>query len=96
MNNVSASQAENYYEKDDYYTQGSTETECQKDAKWLGKGAVALGLVGTVDKPTFQKLLQGQSPEGKVLQGRRIDPAKHRLYFFCSQGSVNRRADSAR
>ncbi|MEO0535915.1 MAG: MobF family relaxase, partial [Cyanobacteria bacterium P01_A01_bin.123] len=92
MSNVSASQAENYYEKDDYYTQGPTETESQGDAKWFGKGAAALGLVGAVDKPTFQKLLQGQSPQGQSLHGRRIDPAKHRAatdYTFSAPKAVS-------
>ncbi|MEO0488330.1 MAG: MobF family relaxase [Cyanobacteria bacterium J06659_2] len=92
MSNVSASQAENYYEKDDYYTQGSTESESQGDAKWFGQGAAALSLVGAVDKPTFQKLLQGQSPNGKPLQGRRIDPAKHRAatdYTFSAPKAVS-------
>ena len=35
--NVSAAQAENYYEKDDYYTQGDPNQ--QSDSHWQGKGA---------------------------------------------------------
>ncbi|MEO0988924.1 MAG: MobF family relaxase, partial [Cyanobacteria bacterium J06639_14] len=92
MSNVSASQAENYYEKDDYYTRGSDESENRGDAKWFGKGAAALGLVSAVDKPTFQKLLQGQSPQGQSLHGRRIDPAKHRAatdYTFSAPKGVS-------
>ena len=35
--NVSAAQAENYYERDDYYTQG--DPDLQSDTRWQGKGA---------------------------------------------------------
>ena len=47
--NVSAAQAENYYEKDDYYTQG--DPDLQSDSQWQGNGAEKLGLNGAVDKP---------------------------------------------
>ena len=46
--NVSAAQAENYYEKDDYYTQG--DPDLQSDSQWQGNGAEKLGLEGAVDK----------------------------------------------
>ena len=42
--NVSAAQAENYYEKDDYYTQG--DPDLQSDSQWQGNGAEKLGLEG--------------------------------------------------
>ena len=88
--NVSAAQAENYYEKDDYYTQGDPDLE--SDSQWQGKGAAQLHLSGPVDKQTFQQLLHGQTPEGKNLHGRRIDPTKHRAatdYTFSAPKSVS-------
>ena len=33
--NVSAAQAENYYERDDYYTQG--DPDLQSDSQWQGQ-----------------------------------------------------------
>ncbi len=88
--NVSAAQAENYYEKDDYYTQG--DLDLQSDSQWQGKGAEQLHLSGPVDKQTFQQLLHGQTPDRKNLHGRRIDPTKHRAatdYTFSAPKSVS-------
>ena len=62
--NVSAAQAENYYEKDDYYTQGDPDLE--SDTKWHGQGAQTLHLEGPVDKQQFQQLLHGQTPDRKI------------------------------
>ncbi|MEM6867564.1 MAG: MobF family relaxase [Cyanobacteria bacterium P01_C01_bin.121] len=88
--NVSAAQAANYYEKDDYYTQGDPDLE--SDSQWQGKGAAQLHLSGPVDKQTFQQLLHGQTPAGNNLHGRRIDPTKHRAatdYTFSAPKSVS-------
>ena len=88
--NVSAAQAENYYEKDDYYTQGDPDLE--SDTKWQGTGAQNLNLEGPVDKQQFQQLLHGQTPDGKPLHNRKIDPAKHRAatdYTFSAPKSVS-------
>ena len=60
--NVSAAQAGNYYEKDDYYTQGDPDLE--SDSQWQGNGAAKLNLQGPIDKATFQQLLHGQTPDG--------------------------------
>ncbi|NJM99454.1 MAG: relaxase domain-containing protein [Phormidesmis sp. RL_2_1] len=50
--NLSAAQAENYFVKDDYYTE-----EAQHEASfWWGKGAGILGLTGTVEKAVFGKI----------------------------------------
>ncbi|MEL6456092.1 MAG: MobF family relaxase, partial [Cyanobacteria bacterium J06623_5] len=88
--NVSAAQAENYYEKDDYYTQG--DPDLQSDSQWQGNGATQLGLTGAVDKQTFQQLLHGQTPDGKSLHSKRINPEKHRAatdYTFSAPKSVS-------
>ena len=88
--NVSAAQAENYYEKDDYYTQG--DPDLQSDSQWQGKGAESLYLEGAVDKAIFQQLLHGQTPDGKSLHSKAINPAKHRAatdYTFSAPKSVS-------
>ncbi|MFK8185747.1 MAG: MobF family relaxase [Phormidesmis sp.] len=88
--NVSAAQAENYYEKDDYYTQGDPDLEA--DTKWLGVGAQNLHLTGPVDKHQFQQLLHGQTPTGANLHSRKIDPTNHRAatdYTFSAPKSVS-------
>ena len=88
--NVSAAQAENYYEKDDYYTQG--DPDLQSDSQWQGKGAESLGLSGAVDKSAFQQLLHGQTPDGKSLHSKAINPENHRAatdYTFSAPKSVS-------
>ena len=88
--NVSAAQAENYYEKDDYYTQG--DPDLQSDSQWQGNGAESLGLSGAVDKTAFQQLLHGQTPDGKSLHSKAINPEKHRAatdYTFSAPKSVS-------
>ena len=88
--NVSAAQAENYYEKDDYYTQG--DPDLQSDSQWQGNGAEKLGLTGAVDKAIFQQLLHGQTPDGKPLHSKRINPENHRAatdYTFSAPKSVS-------
>ena len=88
--NVSAAQAENYYEKDDYYTQG--DLDLQSDSQWQGNGAAQLHLTGAVDKQIFQQLLHGQTPDGKSLHSKAINPKKHRAatdYTFSAPKSVS-------
>ena len=88
--NVSAAQAANYYEKDDYYTQG--DPDLKSYSQWQGKGAAQLHLSGPVDTQIFQQLLHGQTPDGKNLHGRKIDPTKHRAgtdYTFSAPKSVS-------
>ena len=88
--NVSAAQAENYYEKDDYYTQG--DPDLQSDSQWQGNGAEKLGLEGAVDKAIFQHLLHGQTPDGRSLHSKAINPENHRAatdYTFSAPKSVS-------
>jgi conjugative relaxase-like TrwC/TraI family protein len=87
--NVSAAQAENYYQKDDYYTR---EEAPQSPSYWTGKGATTLGLEGAVDREVFVDLLHGLSPDETFLLGRWVDPEKHRAatdYTFSAPKSVS-------
>ncbi|MBE9061117.1 MobF family relaxase [cf. Phormidesmis sp. LEGE 11477] len=86
--NLSAAQAENYFVKDDYYT----EEEQHEASFWLGKGASNLGLTGTVEKAVFGELLSGTGPNGEVLSGKEIDPKKRRAatdFTFSAPKSVS-------
>ena len=96
--NVSAAQAENYYEKDDYYSRGESEQalypdiNLNPDSQWEGKGAAALALSGEVDKRIFKQLLHGQTPNGRSLHGQAINPENHRAatdYTFSAPKSVS-------
>ncbi|WP_121969202.1 MobF family relaxase [Leptolyngbya sp. BC1307] len=86
--NLSAAQAENYFVKDDYYT----EEEQHEASFWLGKGADNLRLTGTVEKAVFGELLGGVGPNGEVLSGKEIDPEKRRAatdFTFSAPKSVS-------
>jgi conjugative relaxase-like TrwC/TraI family protein len=95
LSHVTAAQAENYYEKDDYYTQDAAAEDSQinrSGTQWYGHGAKILGLEGAVNPQTFKDLLHGQSPEGDCLHGRPIDSTKHRAatdYTFSAPKSVS-------
>jgi conjugative relaxase-like TrwC/TraI family protein len=87
--NVSAGQAEHYYQKDDYYTRDEAP---QSPSYWSGKGATTLGLEGAVDREHFVDLLHGLAPDGTFLLGRWVDPEKHRAatdYTFSAPKSVS-------
>jgi conjugative relaxase-like TrwC/TraI family protein len=95
LSHVTAAQAENYYEKDDYYTQDAAAEDSQinrSGTQWYGHGAAILGLEGAVNPQIFKNLLHGQSPQGDCLHGRPIDPTKHRAatdYTFSAPKSVS-------
>ncbi|WP_227499945.1 MobF family relaxase [Synechococcus sp. PCC 7335] len=92
MSNVSAAQAENYYDKDDYYTQDLETEKEQLQTRWAGRGAAALRLSGEVDKSVFKQLLQSEEPNGQSLHARKIDLTKHRAgtdYTFSAPKSVS-------
>ena len=57
--NISAGQAGQYFEKDDYYL--------KEGGVWQGRGAASLGLHGRVDKEEFKALLVGRDPDGNSL-----------------------------
>ena len=57
----SASGAANYFAKDDYYTA----EHASEATAWGGEGAAALGLSGEVTKEDFEKILNGEMPDGE-------------------------------
>lgn len=90
MCSVSAAQAETYYEKDDYYTEGTD--AARSTARWYGQGASTLGLQGEVKPEDFKALLHGTAPNGECLHARAIDPTRHRAatdYTFSAPKSVS-------
>ena len=105
MSNVSAAQAENYYESDDYYTAGLADDNLQAEtdnlpvkvdlnppARWQGKGAIALGLSGPVEPANFRTLLHGQDLQGRNLHAKAINLDTHRAatdYTFSAPKSVS-------
>ena len=60
--NISAGQADRYYDKDDYYTK-----DAAAPSQWYGKGARALGLNGLVRPEDFKALVRGELPDGTTL-----------------------------
>ncbi len=54
----SASDAKRYYATADYYSQGQ-----EIVGSWGGKGAALLGLEGTVDKFSFERLCDNLNPQ---------------------------------
>jgi conjugative relaxase-like TrwC/TraI family protein len=96
MSHVTAGQAANYYEKDDYYSQKLTAEaglETSKSAaQWYGNGADILGLKGDVDSQIFKDLLHGRDPDGNCLHARSINLENHRAatdYTFSAPKSVS-------
>ena len=81
-NNVTANQAENYYQKDDYYSHGLGDVD--RASNWYGKGAEALGLRGEINQEDFKQLLAGKDPSGKNLHAKTVDPDKHRAGTDCT------------
>lgn len=92
MSNLSAWQAENYYDQDESCSQELAAKAQPWAATWQGKGAAALGLSGEVEQAVFQKLLHGKTPQGRSLHAKRINPATHRAatdYTFSAPKSVS-------
>lgn len=68
---TSAAQGVRYFEKDGYYARDDA---AHKEASaWAGKGAAALGLIGSVKPEAFQSVLEGEVPGGRRLGRRDID-----------------------
>ena len=63
----SASDAADYYARDNYYTADQAEGV----SAWAGEGAAELGLSGPVDAEQFEKVLAGELPNGVVLDAKR-------------------------
>ena len=64
---ASPSQGVSYYERDGYYAKD--DPAHREASAWNGKGAGALGLSGAVEADRFEKILEGQIPDGS---GRRL------------------------
>ncbi|MDE2463039.1 MAG: relaxase domain-containing protein, partial [Alphaproteobacteria bacterium] len=54
----SAQAASSYYSTADYLSEGQ-----EIIGRWGGKGALRLGLSGTVDKPSFERLCNNRHPQ---------------------------------
>ncbi len=68
---ASPSQGASYYERDGYYAKDSPEH--REASMWMGQGAEALGLEGTVDPESFKTVLEGEVPDGSGKRlGRRL------------------------
>jgi conjugative relaxase-like TrwC/TraI family protein len=95
ISNVSPQQAENYYEKDDYYSasQGvESDRAIPPETRWFGRGSAALNLSGEVESATFRQILHGIAPNGQSLHALKIDPEKHRAgtdFTFSAPKSVS-------
>ena len=64
---ASPAQGVSYYERDGYYAKD--DAAHREASAWIGKGAEALGLEGTVDPDIFSGILEGAVPDGS---GRRL------------------------
>jgi conjugative relaxase-like TrwC/TraI family protein len=74
--NISSSgAATHYFEKDDYYLEGSSEH--QSSSEWFGKGAEELKLSGEVEKKDFKDVLDGNLPNGVSLGRTENDKLVH-------------------
>jgi conjugative relaxase-like TrwC/TraI family protein len=67
----SAHAASSYFERDDYYADGKS------PSAWLGRGAEALGLEGSVEREAFQRALAGELPNGQKLGTMRDGEWQH-------------------
>lgn len=64
-NITNSAAAGHYYEKDNYYTDRE---EARVRSVWWGHGAERLSLSGPVDQAAFQRLLDGQLPNGEEIR----------------------------
>lgn len=71
---VGASQAVNYYKKDNYYS----EKETVENSQWYGKGAELLGLSGQVNFKNFEHLINGRDSNGKNLSNYSVSEEESR------------------
>ena len=59
---ISPKQAEEYYQQENYYSKEAA----QKNSEWWGRGAVTLGLNGSItDNEVYRNVINGLSPDGK-------------------------------
>jgi conjugative relaxase-like TrwC/TraI family protein len=80
--NCQASAAVKYFTDD--YERGQT--------RWFGKGAAELGLVGEIERESFEHICYGRSPDGTKYLGTKGDPEKRRAgtdFTFSAPKSVS-------
>ncbi|NNU17507.1 relaxase domain-containing protein [Parvularcula sp. ZS-1/3] len=69
----SASAGASYYGRDNYYARDKDDAE---PSAWFGRGASALGLSGPVDTKTFERILRGETLDGKRVGQRENETAE--------------------
>jgi conjugative relaxase-like TrwC/TraI family protein len=80
--NCQASAAVKYFTDD--YERGET--------RWFGKGAAKLGLVGEIERESFEHICYGRSPDGSKYLGTKGNPDKRRAgtdFTFSAPKSVS-------
>ena len=69
----SASAGASYYGRDNYYAQDKDDAE---PSAWFGRGASTLGLNGPVDTKTFERILRGETLDGRRVGQRENETAE--------------------
>ena len=59
-----------YYETEDYYARD--DPAAKEASRWYGEGAKAMGLEGTVETQPWQRVIFGETPDGRLL-GREVN-----------------------
>ncbi|QEP30417.1 MobF family relaxase [Pukyongiella litopenaei] len=81
--------ASGYYQQEGYYKEGSDEGK--NATAWFGKAAEAIGLTGPVDDARFAELLDGQTPDGRLMgryvEGERLHRPGIDLTFSASKSA---------
>jgi conjugative relaxase-like TrwC/TraI family protein len=76
----SASAGAAYYGKDNYYAKGA---DAPEPSSWFGKGAASLGLKGGVETETFERVLNGETLDGRRVgqrEGETTEQAQARAH----------------
>ncbi len=64
----------------------------QDETRWFGEGAKKLGLIGSIEKESFENICHGKSPDGSQYLGYQGDPEKRRAgtdFTFSAPKSVS-------
>ena len=77
MSNVSSGHASSgYYKAEGYYLEGSNDAE--KSSQFYGKAAEEAGLTDSFSDDRFTAILDGQTPDGRMLGRYRDGEREHR------------------
>lgn len=86
----SSGAAVSYYERDDYYL--GTDRDADAAGQWFGNGVQALGLTGAVEREAFERVLDGDLPDGTKL-GRTVEGGRQHIpgwdFTFSAPKSVS-------